>query len=450
MSPVSAVTDAPASGWRAWAGSLAGRITLVLVAGLLLLQLVPLGLWIYDNTWGVGAQVAESLAGRVNSVVALYEGAPPRDRPALLRAVQSRNFGVVQRSGRPALPSGAPGGLAGDILPRLGPVGERGAEAWSMWSRRGPTTLIAVPVLDGGWLWFSVFAESRPESQVIRPVYWIAVVAVVALFALWAAWRTAAPMRRFAAAADRFGVDVYAPPLPEQGSGELRRAVRAFNRMQERLRRYVDDRTMLLAAVSHDLRTALTRLRLRSELMDKGEPRDKILADLDEMQAMLQASLDFARDAAAAEERTRVDLSALLQALCDDCADAGQDVRYAGSDQVLLEGRPVALRRAFANLIDNAVRYGGEAEVTLEDRGETVDVTVADRGPGIPPDKREQVFAPFRRLETSRSRDTGGTGLGLAVARSAIRAHGGDIAIEERPGGGLVFRASLPRLAPAP
>jgi signal transduction histidine kinase len=252
------------------------------------------------------------------------------------------------------------------------------------------------------------------------------------------------PLRRFAEAADRLGVDVGAPPLPVTGAREIRKASRAFNRMQERLRRFVDDRTLMLAAISHDLRTALTRLKLRAEFIPDEEQRDKAVADLDEMQAMLEATLSFARDDAEREPRTKVDLAALLRSLCDDLADSGQPVRYEGPDRLAVECRPAALKRVFANLIDNAVRYGGEALVSLGGAGDGVEVTIADRGPGIPEEMREQVFAPFFRLETSRSRETGGSGLGLAVARTIVHGHGGDITLEDRPGGGLQVRVSLP------
>jgi signal transduction histidine kinase len=160
---------------------------------------------------------------------------------------------------------------------------------------------------------------------------------------------------------------------------------------------------------------------------------------------MLDSTLSFPRDDTVAEARTKVDLAGLWQSLCDDLADAGQTVAYEGPAHATLDCRPVALRRAFANLIDNAVRYGREATVSLDDQGDEVLVTVADRGPGIPEAMREKVFTPFFRLEGSRSRETGGTGLGLAVARAVVRRHGGDVTLADRPGGGLVARVTLPR-----
>ncbi len=232
------------------------------------------------------------------------------------------------------------------------------------------------------------------------------------------------------------------------GPTEIREAADAFNQMQRRIRRFVEDRTRMLAAVSHDLRTMLTRFRLRAEYIDDDEQRAKALADLAEMQAMLDATLSFARDDASAEPRTSVDLSSLLQTLCDDLADAGQPVAYDGPHRVTLACRPAALGRALANLIDNAVKYGGEAEVGMSDGADEVVIRIADRGPGIADSDREKVFAPFFRIEESRSRETGGTGLGLALARNIVRGHGGDITLEDREGGGLVAHVALPRSEP--
>ena len=200
----------------------------------------------------------------------------------------------------------------------------------------------------------------------------------------------------------------------------------------------------MLAAVSHDLKTMLTRLRLRAEFIEDGEQKEKAAADLDEMQAMLEATLSFARDDAADERPVPVDLAAMLQSLTADLADAGRAASYDGPDRLALRGRPVALRRVFENLLDNALRYGGEAGVSLRQAEGRVEARIDDRGPGIPASLRERVFDPFFRLESSRSRDTGGSGLGLAVVRAIVQRHDGDIALEDRPGGGLRVRVALP------
>ncbi|NUB17460.1 HAMP domain-containing protein [Azospirillum brasilense] len=262
---------------------------------------------------------------------------------------------------------------------------------------------------------------------------------------VWTARRMTAPIARFADAAERLGVDGEAPPLPEAGPQELRAATRAFNRMQARLARFVADRTQMLAAMSPDLRTPLTRLRLRAELVEDPEMQRKMLADLDEMAAMINATLAFARDDAKHEPRGPLDLADLLQSLCDDRVDAGHAAAYEGPAHATVDGRPVALRRAFANLMDNAIAYGGGFTVRLRPVDGELRVEIEDGGPGIPEAEFEKVFAPFYRLERSRSRDTGGVGLGLATARTVVRGHGGDIALSNRPEGGLRVTVTLPR-----
>lgn len=443
MTPVSAGPEQRQRS-RPWPGSLQGRILLIVLVALLIVQGIQVGFYVYDRTLGRSAIVAESIAQRVISVVELYEAATQPQRRALLRAVNTRFFDVGLRSTPPPLPLQSADRVAAELRERLAVLGERPFGIWTLDNPRGRGTLISLPVAGGGWLVFSARAEPRDPNEAVRVGAWIAVTVAVLALVLWAAQRTAQPLSRFAEAADRFGRDVSAPPLPEGGPREVRRATRAFNRMQQRLRRYVDDRTMMLAAISHDLRTVLTRLQLRTEFIGDQEQRAKATADLDEMQAMLDSSLTFTRDEAVSEPRTNVDLAALVQSICDARADAGQPVTYSGPDRLPFEGRPVALRRALANLVDNAVRYGGEAEVGLTAEGGEAVVTVADRGLGIPDELFERVFAPFYRIEASRNRETGGMGLGLSTARTVIRGHGGDIGFVHREGGGLVVRAGLP------
>ena len=256
--------------------------------------------------------------------------------------------------------------------------------------------------------------------------------------------RMAQPMARLAVAATRFGLGQSQPPLSERGPREVRETIRAFNDMRERLSRHLQDRSRMLAAVSHDLRTPITTLRLRAEYIADDEMRERTLATLDEMQRVLAAALAFARDEAADEQPRATDLAALLQTLVDDHADLGRDIRYIGPDRSTLVCRPVSLRRALNNLIDNALTYGGAAEVRLSEDGSTRLVQIDDDGPGIPEDMQERVFAPFMRLEPSRNRETGGIGLGLSLARTIVHAHGGRIELANRPGGGLRVGVLLP------
>ncbi len=220
--------------------------------------------------------------------------------------------------------------------------------------------------------------------------------------------------------------------------------IQGFNRMQERLRRFNDDRTRMIAAMSHDLRTPLTRLRLRAEMVEDPDQQQKMLAELDTMGEMIESVLSFARDDTKREPRELVDLSALVEGICEDASDSGEPVTFTGPIGVTMSCRPAAMRRAISNLVDNAVKYGGSAAVTLTPEGDRVVLTIEDEGPGIPRHEREKVFEPFYRVERSRNSNAGGGGLGLSVTRSIIWEHGGDIILASRKGGGLSVRLELP------
>ncbi|MGV6873764.1 ATP-binding protein [Pseudochelatococcus sp. B33] len=250
----------------------------------------------------------------------------------------------------------------------------------------------------------------------------------------------ARPMRQLAVAAEALGRGEAVPPLPERGPDDIRQMTAAFNLMQARLQRFVEDRTRMLAAIGHDLRTPITSLRLRAEFVSDPELQERMFATLDEMQTMTEATLAFAREDVTLEPTRTVDLSALVSSLCDDLTDIGLDVTFSASERILCRCRPDALRRAVRNLVENAVQYGERARVSLEKRKQGVFILVEDDGPGIPDEAREQVFVPFFRLEHSRNRETGGVGLGLSIARAIARHHGGDIAFAHKPQG---FQASL-------
>ncbi len=299
---------------------------------------------------------------------------------------------------------------------------------------------------DGTWLNFVTrFADLQPfwTSRFFLIILATTIIALTA--SVLAVRRAARPLSDLAIAAERLGMDIAAPSLAEKGPREVRLASRAFNEMQNRLQRFIRDRTQMLAAISHDLRTPITRMKLRAELVEDSEQRVRMIADLDEMEAMISATLAFARDDPAREALVRLDLAALLQSLCADAAASGADVHYNGPEHLILGGRATALKRAFANLIDNAVKYGGGTRVTAVETAHEVRVTVEDDGPGIPETERERVFEPFYRVETSRSRMTGGVGLGLSVVRAAIRVHGGDVTLATGPEGGLRASVTLPR-----
>lgn len=260
----------------------------------------------------------------------------------------------------------------------------------------------------------------------------------------WAlARRFARPIGAFARAAERLGRDPRAPPIELNGPAEIAEAARAFNDMQGRLNRYVDDRATMIAAVAHDLRTPLMRLGLRIE---DAEPaiRAACEGDIREMQAMLSAVMAYVHDSRRIGLRRPLDLRSLAETVVDDAADRGAAVTLEPGAPLVLEGDPVALKAMFANLVGNAVKYAGGAELWLDRSGADAVLLVRDRGPGIAAEDIERVFDPFFRGERSRNRDTGGMGLGLASARATARAHGGDIVLENRSGGGMVARVTLP------
>jgi len=283
-----------------------------------------------------------------------------------------------------------------------------------------------------------------PSAWQKRILLWFVVSAIaLAPAALWFARRLAAPISAFAAAAERLGRDPQAPPLELDGPAEVERAAIAFNEMQGRLRRYVEDRTEMVAAVAHDLRTPLTRLRFRIESAPEAMQK-KMIADIDQMETMIAATMAFVRDSGYLAERRRLELVSLVESVADEMAETGLDVTAEVGPPVVIDGDPVALRRLVNNLLDNAVKFGACARARVYREDSTVVIEVDDDGPGIPEAERERVFEPFHRGEPSRSRETGGAGLGLAVVRSVARAHGGDADLQNRSEGGLRARAHLP------
>ncbi|MET0274821.1 MAG: ATP-binding protein [Phenylobacterium sp.] len=303
---------------------------------------------------------------------------------------------------------------------------------------------VAVAQADGRWTVVRPQAGLglSPWQQRIALWFVLSALAMAPITYIFAR-RLSAPIKLFADAAERLGRDPRAPPLEITGSSEITVAARAFNDMQERLRRYVEDRTAMVGAIAHDLRTPLTRLRFRIESLP-DEQRNKISADIDQMEEMISAALTFVRDASRPGERTPLELSSLLESLCDEMAETGAHTEVELGEKVILEGDPMALRRLFSNLLENAVKFGGVARARVFRDAANAVVEIDDDGPGIPADETERVFEPFYRREPSRSRQTGGIGLGLAVVRSIARGHGGDVALVNRPGGGLTARVLLP------
>lgn len=447
--------------------TLLGRTALVLVVAILMALAAALFMFADQRSEALAALGGRNAAERVASMVKLLEATQPDNRRATLHNMDTPGFRAGWGINPVVADPSEQGGIAGAVArhlqktmedheirvstrpppdpPEMGGRGGgshfRGMGGNGFGFIHGPALRISVRLEDGSWL--NVLSPLDGGEPLWRPRFLgslLAALVAVTVAALWGVSRASRPFATFAAAAERLGVDVAAPPLAETGPREIRSAAHAFNVMQGRIRRFVEDRTLMLAAISHDLRTPITRMKLRAEFVEDDIERSKMLADLDEMERMIAATLAFARDDAAREDRRQVDVAVLVQGLAEDLGG-----EYTGPDSLVLPARPMALKRAVANLIGNAVKYGGTARASLAETDGQVVITIDDDGPGIPEVEFERVFAPFVRLEASRNRETGGSGLGLSVARAAARAHGGDIILANRPEGGLRVCLSLPR-----
>jgi signal transduction histidine kinase len=463
--------------------SIAGRTVLVLVLGLAATQFLAAFLRYSDRDRALAALEDVRIAEQVAMVTGLIEETAPPERRRLAERL-ARPVLQVRWGDRPVLPAGAAGDetelMRRVIEARLSrPVEPRGVRVGysdgnpvrlaDEESRLGelPATefdrvierlasgrdyLISVQLDDRSWLNFHApLVESLGWWSSRSIASTLLTIAGVIFLSLWAVRRFAAPLEGFGRAAERLGADIGAPALPERGPDEVRQTARAFNRMQARLKRFVEDRVQMAGAISHDLRTPVTRLRLRAELLDDADQRARMLADLREIEAIIASTLAFSREDGALghEPAARTDLVALVESVCHDMADAGLPVAFGGGGRLVGDCRPLALRRALANLVDNAVKYGTRARVRVradEDAaiGPAAVVEIDDDGPGIPEPELERVFRPYVRLEPSRSRDTGGIGLGLTLARATLRAHGGEVALANRPEGGLRATVTLP------
>ena len=305
--------------------------------------------------------------------------------------------------------------------------------------------VVALQEPSGAWITVRPEPERFPNGWQSRIILWfVACVVVFALAGYLFARRMTAPISAFAAAAERLGRDPRGPPLTLRGPAEIGAAARAFNEMQVRIKRYVEDRTAMVGAISHDLRTPLTRIRFKVESAEPGL-RAAVLTDVAQMEAMISAVLLFIRDANAPAKRERLDLLSLLECEVDGAALSGADVTMLDADPVTIVADPIGLQRLVGNLIDNAVKYGGSAQVGLRVEAGEVVIEVADDGPGLPPGDLERVFEPFYRGDPSRNSESGGIGLGLSVARSIALAHGGVLALVAREKGlTAVVRLPLP------
>ncbi len=440
--------------------SLAGQTVLVLLIGLMVSHVASMLTFSHEGGSSLGALSSRSITGRIAEIVHVVEGSPPEWRSALLKAAAGPGLAVMaatepqvrtaaQTSDEAAMRAHIEGLVGRRAAVRLMDPGDADRHhhpGLALPDLPGGQVLEAdIQLVDRTWLRFEAAVPKRALLWSLEALLSMALMTTgVLVAAFWAVRQLTRPLATFAQAAERLGKDVGAPPLPIGGPTELRQAQEAFNRMQERLRRLIENRLQMVAAISHDLKTPITLLRLRAEFVEDDEERTKMLATLDEMEALVRSTLAFAREEAIHEPRRTVDVAALVRTVCDDLADAGADVQCDTPDKLALECRPLALKRAFQNIIENAVKFGHRARVTVAADDHVV-IAVDDDGPGIPEDEMARVFMPFYRLEHSRCRDTGGVGLGLAVTQSIINAHGGHVLLENRMDGGLRVTVELPR-----
>ncbi|AZC26291.1 ATP-binding protein [Pseudomonas sessilinigenes] len=401
------------------------------------------GVWAYPSLEESG--ILENSA----SIVLMIEASEPGQRARLAAAVSHEYSSVVWQPTREAfnLPVVEDSEYVGEGIRQALEPPTRRMEAYmpSDWPGPNGRYALLVQLTDQSWLMFSSASRSWGLDVSTRNLIVIALVLVsTGLVALIATRRLARPLQQFALGARRFALDFHAPPIEPVGPHEIRQAILAFNAMQAQLQHFIKDRTQMLAAISHDLRTPLTRMRLRGEFIEDADQQQRLFRDVDEMQAMINSALEFFRDDARLEQATQFDLAELLQTLVDDYRDQGLEITFSGPPRLVYGGRPLGLKRVMTNLLDNALKYGVEPAIVLEQGAEQVRVRVLDRGPGIAPEALEQVFEPFFRLETSRNKSTGGVGLGLSAARAIVREHGGSLRLFNREGGGLEARVELP------
>lgn len=478
-------TAAPQGLQRFLPRTLFGRLMAVLASGLLLAQLLSAGINLAERDRLLSDSFGMQPAQRIADVVKLLDALGPAERVqvvALFRvpplvlslpeapltaadatgSLHSRMFAThlqfalggdrpVRVQAREGFAPAGPGAFAAsgpgfhpESRPGSGPgrgMGMAGRHAGGML----PVLRTEVQLRDGRWARFDTELPASPQALPLRLALTLAVLlaSVLALSFVAVRW-VVQPLQRLTDAAEGLGQDLDRPPLSEDGPREVQRAARAFNTMQQRLSGFVNERTRMLTALSHDLKTPLTRMRLRAELMDDDEQRARFESDLLEMEAMVTQTLEFMRGLGANEPRAPLDINVLLATLQADNAAMGRSVRIEGHADATPLGNASLLKRALGNLIDNAVLYGERATVQVENDASSLRLRVLDDGPGIAEAELQRVFEPFHRLEASRNRATGGTGLGLGIARSIAQSHGGEVLLRNRAEGGLEATLSLP------
>jgi len=425
-----------------WPRTLASRLSLIFLIGLILAQALSFGAQYYERYESTKNTMLGNLETDVSTSIAILDRLPAEERMSWLQQLDRRNYRYLLNEGSPGMPmSDSPMAMT-SIKEAIG--------------KDYPMTVTDIP---GPVKHFQVhlkLADGSPVTIDVRPSMvplspWLPIVLLgqlaLMLICTWLAVRIAIrPLTRLAQAVETLDPNTHAVHLDEKGPTEVAHAAKAFNSMQARIAAYLKERMQLLAAISHDLQTPITRMKLRAEFMDDSAEKDKLWNDLGEIEHLVREGVAYARSVhGATEESRRTNLDSFLDSLVFDYQDMGKDVQLGGKSDAVINTRPHALRRVLVNLTDNALKFAGAAELWVEAKADgSLSVKVMDRGPGIAEEELAQVMEPFYRVENSRNRSTGGTGLGLAIAQQLALAIGGSLTLSNREGGGLCAELRLP------
>jgi signal transduction histidine kinase len=425
-----------------WPRTLASRLAMIFFTGLVLAYGLSFGLQAYERYISSRSMMLSNLEQDVATSVAILDRLPAAERAAWLPRLERRTYRyrLDQGLAGEAMASSDPPMAAASIVKAIG-----SDYRLTFQEIPGPNAHFQahLNLADGAPLTIDVTPAPVPVARWL-PVVLLIQLAVLMLCTWLAVHLAIGPLTRLAQAVDNLDPDQPGVQLDESGPREVRYAAVAFNALQARIAAHLKERMQLLAAISHDLQTPITRMKLRVEVMDEGVEKDKFGSDLDEMEHLVREGVAYARSMDSSTEATcRVNLDAFLDSLVFDYQDSGAQVERHGSSGALLETRPHALRRVLVNLVDNALKFAGAAELQVSREGSNTIIRVLDNGPGIPGDELDEVLKPFYRVEGSRNRSTGGTGLGLAIAHQLIQAMGGRLTLSNREQGGLCAQIEL-------
>lgn len=426
-----------------WPRTLASRLSLIFLVGLILAQALSFGAQYYERYESAKNTMLGNLETDVSTSIAILDRLPAEERPMWLKRLARNNYGYLLSEGEPGTPIG-PGEVPIAVTSITDAIGE--AYPLTFTDIPGPKKHFQghLRLSDGS----PVTIDVRPSMVPLSP--WLPVVLLgqlaLMLACTWLAVRIAIrPLTRLANAVETLDPNAHPINLDEKGPNEVAYAARAFNSMQARIAAYLKERMQLLAAISHDLQTPITRMKLRAEFMDDSAEKDKLWNDLGEMEHLVREGVAYARSIhGSTEESRRTNLDSFLDSLVFDYQDMGKEVQLSGKSEAVIDTRPHALRRVLVNLTDNALKFAGAAELLIQRDKSGLSIKVMDRGPGIAEEELAQVMEPFYRVENSRNRSTGGTGLGLAIAQQLAMALGGSLTLSNRDGGGLCAELKLP------